>query len=242
MGKHRGKHRMNTVFEKGFAIREWTDRPGYYVVDFQIDGRRVRKGYASLDAAKGFCQLKRAEITNKGVQTLDLSEKVREEALAAVKLLKGTGASILEAAEDYVRRHPTTQGETVRQTCDRYLDAMQANGRRSLSIYEKRLKFNALCNAMGGVSTAAVDEADIRTWAVARGVSPTTTEAYFGAGMSLLTFFRGKLKGRGSKDQKPPVTWDVKVVTDLFAEAEKFVPEIIPALTVLFFAGIRPHV
>ncbi len=241
MGKHRGRHRMRTEYEKGFAIREWTKRPGYYVVDFQISGRRVRKGFAALDQAKTFCQEKRIEITNKGTQTLNLPEKVRVDALAAMKVLQGTNVSILEAAEDYIRRHPTTQGETVRQTCDRYLDVMQANGRRSLSIYEKRLKFNALCKAMGETSTDAVDEADIRVWAEARGVGGTTTEAYIGAGLSLLSFFRGKLKSRGSSDQKPPVTWDVKIVADLFVKAEESVPRIIPALTVLFFAGIRPH-
>jgi len=241
MGKHRGRHRMRTEYEKGFAIREWTHRPGYYVVDFQIGGRRVRKGFPSLEQAKTFCQEKRVEITNKGTQTLNLPEKVRADALAAMRVLQGTGVSILAAAEDYVRRHPTTLGETVRQTCDRYLETMQSNGRRSLSIYEKRLKFNALCKAMGETSTAAVDEADIRAWALARGVSSTTTEAYVGAGLSLLTFFHGKLKARGSSDQKPPVTWDVKVVTDIFAKAAASVPEIVPALTVLFFAGIRPH-
>ena len=232
---------MRTEYEKGFAIREWTNRSGYYVVDFQIDGRRVRKGFASLEQAKTFCQGKRIEITNKGTQTLNLPEKARVDALAAMKVLHGTGVSILEAAEDYVRRHPTTQGETIRQTCDRYLSAMQANGRRPLSIYEKRLKFNALCNAMGDASTAAIDEADIRTWASGRGMGRTTTEAYVGAGMSLLAFFRGKLKGYGSRDQKPPETWDVNVVSNLFAKSESSLPEIIPALTVLFFAGIRPY-
>lgn len=241
MGKHRGRHKMSTVYEKGFAIREWTDRPGYYVVDFQIDGRRVRKGHSSLDAAKTFCQQKRIEITNKGTEALNLTEQNRKDALAAMKVLKDTGVSILAAAEDYVRRHPPTQGETIRQTCDRYLAAMQGNKRRAISIYEKTLKFNILCKTMGDLSTVAVEESDIRAWAKGLEVGDATKEAYFGAGLSMLNFFRGKLKGRGSVDQKPPQTWAVAVVSDLFAKAEEFVPEIVPALTVLFFAGLRPH-
>ena len=232
---------MGTVYEKGFAIREWTNRPGYYVVDFQIDGRRIRKGCSSLDDAKTFCQQKRIEITNKGTEVLNLTEQTRKDALAAMKLLQGTGVSILAAAKDYVSRHPPTQGETIRQTCDRYLAAMQENKRRAISIYEKTLKFNTLCKTMGNASTAAVEELDIKAWAAGLQVGGATKDAYTGAGLSMLNFFRGKLKGRGSVDQKPPHTWGVTVVSDLFAKAEEFVPEIVPSLTVLFFAGVRPH-
>lgn len=241
MGKHRGKHRMATVFEKGIAIREWTGRPGYYVVDFQIAGRRVRKAFSSLGEAKAYCNAKRTEVKNKGTESLDLTERVRRDALAAMKVLEGTGLTILEAAQDYVRRHPKTTGETVSQTCKRYLDNMEANGRRPLSIYEKRLKFNALSDAMGEMSTAAVEESDIRAWADTLSVNNRTKEAYVGAGMSLLAFFRGKLKSRGSVDQAPPVTWDANMVANVFKKAEESVPAIIPALTVLFFAGVRPY-
>ncbi len=232
---------MLTVYEKGFAIRQLTNRPGYHIVDFQIAGKRVRKGFSSLDEAKVFCQIKRAEITNKGTETLNLPELARKHALAAMRVLEGTGATILDAAQEYVLRHPRTTGETVSTTCERYLAHMQANGRRQLSIYEKRLKFNTLTKTMGDISTAAVDESDIRAWADTLGVSNGTRKAYIGAGMSLLAFFRGKLKSRGSGDQKPPVTWSVGVVAGLFKQAEAKVPDVVPAMTVLFFAGVRPY-
>lgn len=241
MGKHHKPHILPREEIGGIAIREI--RPGYWLVDFQRGGKRVRKAFGDLDKAKEWAEGKKDEILKKGIEVLNLPDRVRAEALEAMRRLEGTGVSILDAVNEYLRRHPKVAGETVRQTCDKYLAAMRAADRRPLSVYEKDLKFRALCAAMGESFTAGLDMAEIEQWAQTREVGKLTTEAYVGAGRDLLAFFRrgGRLKARHHFDEKPPVTWDVQTVTKLMATAEEIAVETVPAFAVLFFAGLRPH-
>lgn len=241
MGRHHKRHSIPTVFEAGIAIRSLS--PTYHLVDFMRDGKRVRKGYEELKDAKAFCQGRALEIRTHGTRTLALPQSVREDAVKAMKLLEGSGITILAAVEDYLRRHPLTIGQTVAETCELYLAAMRAEGRRALSVYEKELKFKALKNALGGTSMGALDDADIEAWAQAREVGKLTTDAYIGAGRDLVLFYRrgNRLKARRHDSEKPPVTWDVKTVKGLMENAEKVAPQVAPALAVLFFAGLRPH-
>lgn len=245
MGKHHKKKSEYAIpreDHKGIAIREI--RPGYWLVDFQQNGRRVRSPFKDLKSAKTWVDGKKLEIVNKGIEVLNLSDKVRVQAVEAMRRLEGTGVGILEAIDDYLRRHPKAGSETVSQTCDKYLAAMRAGGRRPLSVIEKEVKFRSLREVMGNTPTAAVDLSDIERWAQDKNVGKVTTEAYIGAGSSLLQFFQrgGRLKNRRNNgDEKPPVTWDVTTVTKVLVTAEKEAPEIVAALAVLFFAGIRPH-
>ncbi len=237
MGKHSGRKKMPTQYEKGIAIREW--RQDYYVVDFQVNNKRVRKGFTDLEKAKVYCREKRVEITNKGTDALSFTDRMRHDALQAVRLLDGSGVSLLDAVKDYVKRNPKTKGETVEETCTRYLAAMGANGRRQLSIIDKQYKFKALCKDLGTRQTSTLDVTDLRTWVSQ--FSNGKAAKHITAAKSLLTFFKGELKERRKTDEKPPVTWDVNLVTALFAKAEESQKEIIPAFTVLWFAGLRPN-
>lgn len=242
MGKHLKRHKTRRVDISGIAIREV--RPDYWLVDFQRGGKRVRKAFKNLDQAKLYAEGKKNEFVLKGLDVLNLPDQVRGEALQAMQRLEGTGASILDAVDEYLKRHPKNGGETVEQTCAKYLAAMRATGRRPLSIIEKEVKFRALCAAMGDTPTVAMGLADIEQWAQARNVGKVTTDAYIGAGVSLIQFYNrgGRLKNtRRNGDEKPPVTWDVATVEKVMEACEKSARDIAPALAVLFFAGIRPH-
>jgi integrase len=239
MGRHTGSHKVKTTTVDGFAIREV--RPQYWLVDLMIGGKRIRQAYRDFAEAKAYCHAKRREITNKGTQALNLSDNVRALALKAMDILSGTGATIVEAAEEYVLRHPKTQGETFRQTCDRYLAGMEVEGRRLASLEDKRGKFARLCEALGDRQTASIDRLDIEQWIAGRGYRNGTAHAYEGAATTLLKFFKGqKRRSHRTANEKPPATWNVKTVAALFMKAEDETPELVPALAVLFFAGLRP--
>ena len=90
MSKHKGRHDVPTTFESGIAIREI--RPGYWLVDFMVDGTRTRKAYSDLEEAKTYCREKRLELRNKGTEALALPDRTRAEALKAMEILRGTGA------------------------------------------------------------------------------------------------------------------------------------------------------
>lgn len=243
MGKHHRKKRRILAREEvnGLAVRQTAE--GYWQVDFQRDGRRHRKAFKSLDDAKAYAGGMKAEVVRHGTSVLDLSRRLREDAIEAARLLQGTGAGLLDVVHDYLRRHPPAGSETVRQTCDKYLAAMRAMGRRPLSVYEKELKFNALCQVHGALCTAGLDDAAVEAWARARGVGPVTERTYIVSGRNLLAFFRRgcRLKEGTTRDEKPPVTWDANTVRKIMLTTEAAAPDIAAALAVLFFAGVRPH-
>ena len=242
MGKQNIKHRVLPRQESsGIAVRQTVD--GYWQVDFQREGRRYRKAFKNVEDAKADAVRMKKQVVNQGVEILDLSPRQRLDSQEAMKLLRGTGATLLDVVHDYLRRHPQAGSETVRQTCDKYLAAMRAADRRSLSVYEKELKFNALCEAHGTTCTAGLDEAALEEWAKARGVGASTEQAYVDAGRNLLAFFRRgcRLKDGAKRDEAPPVTWNVDTVSKVMATTEANTPEIAAAFAVLFFAGLRPH-
>ena len=240
MGKHTGKRHMYPIeMIDGFIVRNL--RPEYWQVDFQRGGRRVRQGFNSIEEVKTFCQIKRTEITNRGLLALDFSTAARDDAIRAIEILTGTGASLVQAAEEYVKRHPRAESETFRQTCDKYLACMQREGRRPASIKDKQVKLNRLCTALGACPSASIDKLDLRQWADAADLTAGTAHAYIGAANSVLAMFRGERRERlRHADEKPPATWTVATVKALFHVAEREVPDAVPALAVLFFAGIRP--
>jgi len=177
MGKqHRQKRRVLPREEvNGIAVRQTAD--GYWQVDFQREGRRYRKAFKTLEEAKVDAARIKKQVVNQGVEVLDLSPRQRLDYLETVKLLRGTGVSLLDVVHDYLRRHPPVGSETVRQTCDKYLAAMRAANRRSLSVYEKELKFNALCDAHGETCTTSLDKPALEEWAKTRGVGASTERA-----------------------------------------------------------------
>ena len=240
MARHRGRHKIRTTEIAGFPIREV--RPSYWLIDKIYKGERIQKCFSDYSKASAWAQAKRRELERTGTDN-NLSESRRRDAVAAFEKLEGTGYTVMQCVEDYLRRHPATGGQTVKQTCDSYIAAMKAGGRRPLSIYEKTLKFNLLCEEMGDRLTVSLEQADIDLWAKGRNTGAVTTEAYCGAGRDLLRFFArgGTLKERVIRDEAPPSTWDAATVQKVLAMAEQHTPDTVAALAVLFFAGLRPH-
>jgi integrase len=115
------------------------------------------------------------------------------------------------------------------------------SGCRPLSISEKRQKFRLLCASFKHRPTASLDESDLIAWCKAQGYRGTNFDNYLGAGKSLLTFFAGKKRTKRQRDERPPAIWPAATVKKLFDTAEQNTPDLVPALTVLFFCGLRPH-
>jgi hypothetical protein len=95
----------------------YSDFSLYWLVDFQRGGRRVRKAFKNLELAKTWAEGKKQEVVNKGMEVLNLSDKVRAEAVEAMRRLEGTGVGILEAIDDYLRRQGDKRGLHRRGRC-----------------------------------------------------------------------------------------------------------------------------
>lgn len=239
MGKHRGKKKITTSYVDGIAIRQL--RPDYFQVDYQVAGKRARVGYATLKEAETHCHLKAAELKNHGLSALDFPDAMRIDAMRAIGFLKGTGASLTTAAKEYAGRHPATEGESFRTTCDKYLARMAVDGCRPLSIKDKKIKFAVICRDLGNRATVSIDRLDVEKWTAEKGYTRGTAQVYAKNIDTVQRFFGGHKRIRRHIDERIPQTWTPAEVTILFKTAEKKQPAILPALTALFFAGVRPH-
>jgi integrase len=241
MAKHAKRHVQRVTEIAGIVIREI--REGYWMADFQREGKRVRRCFSDLNVAKAWATAEARTIAKHGTAAAEGTADQRREFNACMGLLKGTSYTIRQCVEDFLRRHPSAGGQTVRETCDAYLKAMKDGGRRDLSIYEKTLKFALLCTAFGERLTVGLEEAEVEQWAKGRGTGAVTTQAHIGAAKDLLRFFQrgGKLHERTIRDEAPPATWDAATVAKLLRAAEHHAADVVAGLAILFFAGLRPH-
>jgi hypothetical protein len=241
MARHAKRHAQKVTEIAGIIIREI--REGYWMADFQRERKRVRRCFTDLNVAKAWATAEARTIALHGTAAAEGTADQRREFNACMRLLEGTSYTIRQCVEDYLRRHPSAGGQTVRQTCDAYLKAMKDGGRRDLSVYEKCLKFNLLCTAFGERLTVGLDEGEIEAWAKGRGTGDVTTHAYIGAGKDLLRFFQrgNKLHERTIRDEAPPATWDAATVAKILRAAEHHAADVVAGLAILFFAGLRPH-
>ncbi len=241
MSKHSGRHRIPTTFFDGIAVREI--RPGYFMADMMRAGQRVRKAFSSIEAAKVWCHTKSLELTNSGTAALTITDALRVEVAAAVKKLDGR-ATITEAVDFWISKHPAGSLESWDETARRYIVAMREGGRRDVSLLDKQLKFDILSAALGNPPTLTLDKSDVeaavKRLATERNLSPFTADKYLGAGLTLLRFFRGDCKRMNRQDEAAPSTWSVDQIETLMHTAQRVAPGSVAALAVMTFAGIRP--
>lgn len=223
----------------------------YRLTWYTTDAKRKHKSYPTREAArKALAELARKNVVEAerqkvlrhriGVAGKKLDTRRLLDAVEALDLL-GDRATLVEAVKEYIQRHPVGPMETIRQTCDRYLAAMKENGARESSIADKRVKFGVFCRDMGKTPTVQLDERTAEEWLKRRKFTRATEKSYGTAIKNLINFHAGRKRKRHLADERLPETWTVGQVRTLFASAEQKVPEIIPAMVVLWFAGIRPE-
>jgi integrase len=218
------KRRKKTITECGIPIRE--KRPGYWQVDFRRDGKHARA-----------CAVK---VKTEGTNFFALTTQQRTDAAKAIELLGGH-ATLVRAAEEYIRRYPPNDCITLSGTAWGYLRYMVRAGRRTLSIKDKRWKCRKICADLGDRTTASLDEKEVESWLTSKGFTGKTRKNYRRAFINLLNYHAGALRKKTGGDEQPPQVFTVEIVRELFAHAEKKYPEMVAALTALFFCGLRPY-
>lgn len=222
----------------------------YRLTWYTTDGKRVHKSYPTRKAAgkarealarQNISETQRQKVLRHriGLAGKKLDTKRLFDAVEALELL-GSRATLVQAVKEYIQRHPVGPTETIRETCDRYLASMKEHGARDSSIADKRVKFGVFCRNMGKTPTVQLDDITAEGWLKERQFSRATEKSYGTAIKNLINFYAGKKRKRHLADERLPETWTVEQVRSLFAVAEEKVPEIIPAMVVLWFGGVRP--
>lgn len=238
--KRENKTRIKVVNGISILLHRTDRKTGkkYYAVNLRRGGQDSRKFFSTLEAATIHCQQKSNEIKRNGYGAFQLSDTQRLDALEAVTLLGGT-TTLTAAVKEYLRIYPRQKAESVLRTAAKYLRDMKAEGRRRISIMEKRQKFRLFCREFGRRNTASITKADVIAWADKRGYKGQNKDNYVGAILSLLNFYAGNKRKPGRKAWVP-VTWGPERVEKIFRLAEEQVSDAVPWLVLLWFCGMRP--
>lgn len=237
-----------------------------YTLSYYQDGVRKRPTFPDYDLAKAEAEMVACRLGNADADVLTLSSADRAAYLRARQLLDPVGVSLeaaaaqfaevkkilgdtplFQAAEYYVKRHPTKiQPKRVADVAEECLAAKRADGLseryvEALTYCMGKFKAAFMCNI------AAVDCAGIDDWLRKSGLSPRSRNNLRNAVQTLFSF----AKGRGYLPKDHDEIEAVPLVKDRDGAIEVFTPaelveilnhadeRLIPFLALGAFAGIR---
>ena len=243
----KSKRRKITTHECcGISIREI--RPAYFQVDYMKDLKRERVGFETLEQAQSHCEKITKKIRTEGTSVLDLSPVQREDAIKALRDLKGK-ATLHAAAQFWMKHNGGVEGATVAQVGQRWLAALKAQGCRPATLVERRHKVARLSADLGTRPVSSISRDELASWLQSKNLTGATWAGYRRAYRAMLQFaveegmveFNAAAAIRPLKmDENIPVPFTVDAVTKIMATAEKYAPAMVPILAVGFFAGLRP--
>ena len=150
-------------------------------------GKRERRFFETKEAALAEQSVKQVEVENLGLRALEISSRLRFEALDAQERLAGYGVTITQVVDDYIRRRgsPTT---TVREVADVYLKSRIQHGRSKKHLDSLRRLFERFCVSHGTDRINDMTGNQVEEWLHDLGVGPVTINTYRALLHSLFEF------------------------------------------------------
>jgi integrase/recombinase XerD len=220
-----------------------------WMVDCGMVGKhRVRFFFKTKNEAEGEAAKLRIKRANEGGSLFGLSVVQRVDAESALKLLEPHGATLTQAAEFYLRnldviREPKLIPDAVREL----LDAKVKDRRSSRYLQDLRNRLEVFAVEFETRPVHDVSTKEVESWLRALDVAPVTRNNFRRV---LGVFFGFSVKQRYAL--KNPIT-DVDIATVnvgrpgilTVAEARALLecadPEILPAIAIALFGGLRPE-
>ena len=103
-------------------------------------GKRERRFFETKEAAIAEQSVKQVEVENLGLRALEISSRLRFEALDAQERLAPYGVTITQVVDDYIRRRGSPK-TTVREVADIYLKSRIQHGRSKKHLDSLRRLF-----------------------------------------------------------------------------------------------------
>lgn len=245
--------------QSGFRIRLLERKSGrMYQVDLgRASGKHIRKSFKTADDARNYADQAVAK-KNKGLQALDLPDRLRLQAIEALKILDATDATLIDAARFYLKYNQKAEKETIlKELATVYLKDMEARKLRERTIQDTRSKLNRLCKDFGHLPAFSITAENLDAWLDTQGFSPVYRNNFkrnFGVFFNWMAQndyieYSPVSKMRKVKIPKEtPEIWTPKETKKILSKAIKQVlsdeakaqPEIVLYLAIGFFAGIRP--
>lgn len=230
----------------GFTIRI-VDRLQPYFVDVRQRNFKRRQAFASLDAARRYCQALRTERDEKGLSAFNLTDAARLDASDAMGLLGGR-CTLTEAAHFWRKYHPDAGAVTLGEMLPRYRAHLKSQQVRPATL-RALWRLERVARELGTRALLSIGAEDLRQWLDGRGFAPTNRNNYRRALSAFFAYCVAQdLMQRNPVERVPvvkveaaPITfWSVSEVAALLRTTERLYPGLLPLFSVMAFAGLRP--
>lgn len=236
--------------ERWPRVRKIDGRKKPWLVDARVNGVGERFFFETAVEADTKADALRIARENGGNEAVELSSRLRSDAIEAEKLLAGTGAGILDAVRFYLTHSKPTGGKrTVAQVVTEFLKAKQEAGRKSTYLDVQRYVLgNVLGEKFGARQIHEIAAEELETWMSEKQWSMRTRLNYFSDIRNLFGFAvkRGhtganpilRLEKPSVPEKRPDVLTveQAKALLDVCASGER---EMLGAVAIGLFAGLR---
>lgn len=216
-----------------------------WLLDLRVDGKRVRRYFASERAANEELTRIRIKRRKEGEDALKLTDPQRVQAYEAFQRLEGSGMTLLEAV-DYTLKHleTTKRSVTVRALVDEYL----ASKSRKSAIHQKDLRnrYERFAATFGTRFVHEVTSKEIAAWIQAKNPSPVSFNNWrerigFLFGHAIRKGYMGSTNPIEAVEKEEPFDEKPEIFTvdDLAKLLNAATPELVPILALGAFTGIR---
>ena len=209
---------------------------------------RERRSFSTRAEAQEELAIRGIESKNKRVRLLDLTDAQRRDILEGMELLDGNG-TVTQAVKFFLRHgNPDRGPRTLVDVTAEYISGKERAGRRPRTIIDARSKVERFVNTIDKKNIHEVMTADVEDWLNSQGFTPATRSSYRRAMIGLFNYaVKRKYIPENPAlaietvafDQAVPDVMDLADVRKILRTAEKHCPELVPYLSIGFFAGLR---
>jgi len=226
----------------------------------RIAGMRTFKQFASLESAENWAKEQHDGAARDGRKHFLLTPSHREDAIAALSLLEGTGLTLAQAVALAKKHHQSAVGNiSVRIAVDKLLIEKEAENLRERSVRDLRNRLDIFCQTFGERPVKEITQTEVETWLSdlrgisgksAEGLSARTKKNYL---ITVRTFFNYSIskgyraaENPASKISTPKIDWEQPSILTV-DEAKALVTaatneqegRLLASVTLGLFAGIR---
>ncbi|WP_018289704.1 tyrosine-type recombinase/integrase [Verrucomicrobium sp. 3C] len=232
-------------------VKETGKNPGrpWTVTGVYLDGKRVRRFFATRDEAEAFARLQKLAASRLGHYAERISPALAEEALRCQEALQPYGKSLIEAVREYVATlEARRRSVSVEELFSEVIRVKRQDGRSRRYVHELGLYLRRFARDFGQRPVASLESREIDDWLRALPGSPIHRNNF----RRNLSVAFSHAVDRGYLEANPMVKTSVARVVDrppeIFSpeEAARFLeacrtlcPEIVPMHAIGLFAGLR---
>lgn len=218
----------------------------YVIEGLRINGKRVRKFFATKGEAKTWLEQKKVQIENEGTAALTMPDALRIMAATCTERLLPYGKSIADATDfyiEYLKR--TARSCTFAELVASFIEAKGKDGASGRYLQDLRTRFNRVSQDFAERKVATIEAREIDDWLRDLDLSPqsrnnfrTVLHALFGYAVDrdYCTVNPVTKTAKAKIVDKPPAIFTPVQTLALLSSATT---DIRPALAIGFFAGLR---